>query len=285
MFIKNYIYRASDSLLNGAFIDRTVDRNKYTNNVLGAEVLAYLKNIKTVGKCALLYAAGPASHHSDIRNVGDTAVTGVVAVKSQLGYSAYGIAKLIPCEIDFVSINANTCASSMYSLYEAKSLIAKGYTDVIIFSTDLVDDAQKLLFSQLGIDIICGDGTAVMHITSEKTSIEIPEVVWSWNLDPSPMSVSAKGYGKVLTMLNTYNVDIIKSHGSGTSRNTEEELAAINDAIPGVSIIEYKSKIGHTQGVSSLIELCMLIDNESWNNAICLASGLGGFYGGCRVTR
>ena len=80
-------------------------------------------------------------------------------------------------------------------------------------------------------------------------------------------------------------MDVVKSHGSGTTRNTEVELAAIREVMVDVGVIEYKSEIGHTQGVSALIELCILLGEPDWKKSVCLASGLGGFYGGCTVRR
>lgn len=192
---------------------------------------------------------------------------------------------MLDIDIDFMSINANTCASSMYSLYEAQRLIDEGYTDVIVFAIDVVDDTQELLFKQLGVDLVCGDGIAVMHLTSASTTVKIPQVVWKWNKDTSPMAVSKEGYLKVLNELNVGGVDVVKSHGSGTTRNTQVELAAIREVMVDVGVIEYKSQIGHTQGVSAVIELCKLLEDTEWNKAVCLASGLGGFYGGCIVRR
>ena len=49
--------------------------------------------------------------------------------------------------------------------------------------------------------------------------------------------------------------------------------------------IAYKSEIGHTQGASSIVEICMMVDREEFSKAMVLASGLGGFYGGCIVSK
>lgn len=265
-------------------IDR-ISRGSYTTQAVGDKIKQYLKGITTTGKTALLYAAGPAIHHSDGRNVPDVTQNGVVVVKSQLGYNAYNVARMLDIDIDFMSINANTCASSMYSLYEAKQLLSKGYTDVIVFAIDIVDATQELLFKQLGIDLVCGDGIVSMHLTLETATVEIEDVIWKWNKDSSPMSVSKDGYLKVLNELDVSDVDVVKSHGSGTTRNTEVEITAISEAVGAVRVVEYKSEIGHTQGVSAVIELCKLLEDTKWSKAVCLASGLGGFYGGCTVRR
>lgn len=285
MYIKSYCYEHGLETFDGRVVINRIERGCYTTQAVGDKVKNYLKSIKTTGKCALLYAAGPAIHHSDGRNVPGVTSNGAVVVKSQLGYNAYNVARMLDVEVDYMSINANTCASSMYSLYEAQRLIDEGYTDVIVFAIDVVDDTQELLFKQLGVDLVCGDGIAVMHLTSASTTVKIPQVVWKWNKDASPMAVSKEGYLKVLNELNVGGVDVVKSHGSGTTRNTQVELAAIREVMVDVGVIEYKNQIGHTQGVSALIELCMLLGEPDWKKSVCLASGLGGFYGGCTVRR
>ena len=50
--------------------------------------------------------------------------------------------------------------------------------------------------------------------------------------------------------------------------------------------IYYKDKIGHTQGASAVLELAMLCDEiKKGTTAMGLASGLGGFYGGCTIRK
>lgn len=287
MKISSYKYIKSTECRDGMMIIPDIDRAGYTTQELGLKVKEHISGIKTNGKTALLIAGGPAIHHSDNKVVNDTYSKGSVVVKSQLGYSAYSIARMFSVDIDFMSINTNTCASGMYSLYEASGLLDSGYTDVIVYAADIVDEAQKLLFTQLGIDLVCGDGVVVIHLTNYSEGVEITEVVWKWNKDSSPMSVTSEGYNRVLKELDLSDIDVVKAHGSGTARNTEAELSSISKYLPLSSVVEYKSIIGHTQGVSALIELCMLIDDKDveWNTAIALASGLGGFYGGCKLRR
>ena len=97
------------------------------------------------------------------------------------------------------------------------------------------------------------------------------------------MSVSYEGYSKVVNSLDTNGVDLVKTHGSGTDRNTMEEMKAIE--FLECSKIGYKQEIGHTQGCSTIVEICMMLDREEFTKALVLASGLGGFYGGCIVSK
>lgn len=281
MKIKSYKY-CIGVRVGGRVIIESIDRNKYTSQVFSKDMQDYIKSISTEGKTALLVAGGPAVHHSDARNVSGLAVEGAIVVRSQLGYNAYNIARMFNCDIAYVSINTNTCASSMYCLYEAKRLFSEGFTDVIVVAVDVIDETQELLFKQLSIDLVCGDCVSVTHLALDG-DFSVDDVTWCWNRDTSPMAVSSEGYRKVIACLDTKCIDLIKMHGSGTSKNTEAEYEAVNEF--DCRKIEYKSEIGHTQGCSSIVEICMMIDREEFTKALVLASGLGGFYGGCVIRR
>ena len=284
MKIKSYKYQIGQKKDGKVIID-SIDRKKFTSQVFDNDMISYIKSIKPSSeKVAVLIAGGPAIHHSDTRNVNNLAVEGSVVVRSQLGYNSYSIARLFQFNIDYISINTNTCASSMYCLYEAKRLFQEGYTDVIIVAVDLVDDTQELLFKQLGIDLVCGDCISVTHLATEGMA-SIDDVVWKWNKDSSPMSVSKEGYDKVISSLDTSGVDFVKMHGSGTERNTEMEIEAIRARCVNVKCVGYKQEIGHTQGCSTIVEVCMMLDREKFTKSLVLASGLGGFYGGCIITK
>lgn len=283
MKLKSYKYKTADSITNGRAVIESIDRSKYTSQVLSQDIIEYMKDIKTNGKTAVLIAGGPAIHHSDARIINGLVPDGLVVVKSQLGYNTYSIMRFFTCDIEYASINTNTCASSMYCLYEAERLMNEGYTDVIVVAIDVVDETQELLFKQLGINLICGDCMCVAHLTKDEGVVSISDTAWKWNNDKSPMSVSTEGYKKVIDSIDTKEVDLIKMHGSGTERNTMEEHKAIEHI--ECRKIEYKSEIGHTQGASSIVEICMMVDREEFSKAMVLASGLGGFYGGCIVSK
>lgn len=285
MYIESYkIMYSFDKLID------ELSRDNYMNQEFLKVNKSYIDTVTTNGKTALLYVGGPAIHHSDGRNINNTHKNATVVVKSHIGYNTYSIARAFKnVSFDYVSSNANTCASSIHSLYEAKLLFEQGYTDIIVYGTDMVEDTQLLLFEQLGANVVCGDGSVVVHLTKDRTEnskCEIRDVSWVFNLDASPMSVSRDGYSKVIKELGVDVVDVVKPHGTGTDRNTVEELSAL-EAVEYKNIVMYKEKIGHTQGVSALLEICMLIEDKDveWNNALALASGMGGFYGGCYITK
>ena len=271
---------------NKSHIISSINRENYMTAEFMKITSEYMKNLVSGKKNALLYAGGPAVHHSDGRNISNLLPFGSIALKSQIGLNIYTIARGFKnFDFDYMNINGNTCASSMHCIYEAYKLIHnEGYDKVIVYASDLVEPSQLLVFEQLGIDIVCGDGLAIIVFSSECENplCKIDSVSWSWNCDPSPMTVTKEGYIKMMSSLNLENITGIKPHGTGTGRNDEAEGNAIESVgLSNVNSYKYKEEIGHTQGASSAIELCILIDRKISGNTAIFASGLGGFYGGC----
>lgn len=285
MYINQYKYIVGDEVDGNTLKISSIDRSAYMNAEYLKLVGNDLRQLNLVGTTALLYAGGASIHHSDARVLDEGMLKGNVVIKSQSAYNAYMVARVLG-NIDFVSINSNTCASTMYALYEASKLVNE-YDNVIIYAEEVIDLVALKLFKQLGIDMTCTDAVAWMHLTGTKTSnsvANIEQCSWAWNRDSSPMSVSAEGYRKAISKLVGSPVDIVKTHGTETDRNKEEEIVAVDELIDYGKVVRYKDKIGHTQGASALVELGMLLDTEQFDTAICLASGLGGFYGGIRLT-
>ena len=259
-----------------------IDRNKYMTQEYGKLIKEFAESV--TGNGALLYAGGPAIHHSDSRNFEGIQKESVV-IKTQIGFNVMNVAKLFKnVMFDYVSINANTCASSMHCLYEAQKLLEE-YEQVVVVAMDMVEKSQLKLFEQLGIDVKCGDGLAVLVLGRDSGVAKIDKVVWKWNNDRSPMSVSKEGYLKVLKELDLENIDVVKPHGTGTDRNDEAENEALVEVKLGsVDKKMYKKDVGHTQGASTAVELGMLLDEMvSKTKGLVLASGMGGFYGGCTI--
>lgn len=56
-------------------------------------------------------------------------------------------------------------------------------------------------------------------------------------------------------------VSIIKTHGTGTKSNNLAEKIALEETFSDFVATSYKPTIGHTMGVSGLLETCMLLDD------------------------
>jgi 3-oxoacyl-(acyl-carrier-protein) synthase len=63
--------------------------------------------------------------------------------------------------------------------------------------------------------------------------------------------------------LTPNDISIIKSHGTGTTTNNTAERTAILNVFKDTKTVVtgYKQKIGHTLGVSGLLETCLLFDD------------------------
>ena len=291
MVIRDYFYTVGDTRLdNKSHIISSVDRTKYMTNEYIRLSSDFLSGIKLHGRTAMLVAGGPMAHHSESRVFDNKYVEGSVAIKSQLSYSTYNIInKIKNTSLEYLNINGNTCASSMHCIDEAYSLIHdKNFDHVIIVAMEQVEESELLLFRQLGVDLVCGDGLCLLVLSKECENplANITSTTFIWNKERHPMFVSTEGYLKTIDNLSSSGVDIVKPHGTGTGVNDAAEIAAINERFPNAKIVGFKQDIGHTQGASAAVELAMLVEMlNSGDKALCLASGLGGFYGGCVVEK
>lgn len=292
MFIRNYFYKTADLKLdnNSMIISDTKDRrNEYMNEVFYDLYKDEISKFKTTGKTALLYIGGAGEHHSCSRDYKQIE-KGIMPVKSQLGYIASKTAKRIG-NISFLSINSNACASSMYALYEAEQLLENGFDDVIIYGEEWVEDVELFLFKQHKIDIVCSDGFFILQLGkygNEEDEINsshfgcIFNPTFVWNEDKSPFEVSKEGYLKAMKPFENSKIDSIKLHGSGTAQNDMAEYDAIGEMFGTYTPIVLKPFLGHSQGVSTGLEICYMIDNfKSKERILVNASGLGNFYGSC----
>lgn len=301
MFIRKYFYKTADLKLdnNSMIISDTKDRrNEYMNEVFYDLYKDEISKFKTTGKTALLYIGGAGEHHSCSRDYLDIQ-KGVMPVKSQLGYIASKTAKRIG-NISYLSINSNACASSMYALYEAEQLLENGFDDVIIYGEEWVEDVELKLFKQHNIDVVCSDGFFILQLGNYRNESDddslgnhfgcIFHPTFIWNDDKSPFEVSKEGYLKAMYNFQLSEVDFVKAHGSGTAQNTKAEYEAIEEYFgKEMPIYEYKSKFGHSQGCSTGVELCRLVETFytreklTPRRILINASGLGNFYGSCLV--
>lgn len=295
MQLSHYFYKTADTKKDNAlYIAETLPlRERYMSDVhikLYAEELGTFKASSTL-KSALLYIAGASEHHS-LSRYHQPLPNSSAVVKSQLGYAAHKYALLIG-NIDYLSINANACSSAMYALYEAQNLLNKeGFDEVFIVGEEWVEPNELLLYKQLGIGITCGDGFIVARFVKHNQTCFTSDplfakATWLFHQESACLNFSKAGYTKVLQNYKYDHIDVVKTHGTGTDNNNEAEDGAIADIFGDVQKLYYKQTIGHSQGVSALLEICVSIDDETLKNKtiLALASGLGNFYGGVLYRR
>lgn len=295
MYVKNYFYKKSDLKISDKSMiisDTKEYRNKYMSEVFYELYKNDFEKFKTNGNTALLYCGGNAEHHSSSRIFQTNTLKGSIAIKSQLGYIASKVAKRIG-NINYLSINTNTCASSMSAIHEAKRLLKHDdFDDVIIYGEEWVEETELLLFEQSRIDVVCSDGFFILHLSkdSKNSKARIDDTNFLWNDDRSPFEVSKDGYIKSMMPFIWGDIEFVKMHGTGTIQNNEAELGAIEHLFANIETLEYKSKIGHSQGCSTGLELCIFIDDYYSSNSLKLSkekdnhilfntSGMGNLYG------
>ena len=176
-----------------------------------------------------------------------------------------------------VNMITSTCASGVQAVWEAKALLNSGMVEeVIIIGAERITDSTISLFKELRIPITCGDGFAYMRLCNGKG---INDPVWKYTYQQNPFYFPKEVLD---TLIPEYPVDYVKLHGTGTPSNTEGESGLAGIGIP----LTYKQDIGHTQGVSALLETCMVLDDPKIKGRILVtANGLGGFYGSFLVVK
>lgn len=273
-------------LPNESGIIPELDRSGYMTPQYISLVQEYLSTVTLSGKVAFLYAAGVVLLASEARNTKDKQIYRERALDSSIcikELAAYSIHKWIGSfngkeNIQYANINANTCASSMFSLYEAEQLLNQGFDQVVIVAEEKTSYNTIRVFDEHKIDLKIGEGLAIIHLgkATDPADEDITDCQWSYEYNRNPFGVTSTGYSAVFT-----ETDYINPHGTGTSINEDAENAVYGS----IEQLRYKGQIGHTQGVSGLIEVCMVLDENIQGNVLCVSSGLGGFYGSCIIRK
>ena len=285
MVVSNYFYESATVTHADYMGIDGLTRDKRMNPQFIKRQKSKLKSIDCSGSIGVLYCLGTAMHQSEtsnVRGIDYTKFTNTVLPDSSMAIQASGaymmnkyIGQLAdPSKVQYASMNANTCASSMYALYEAERLLERVDTVVVIADERTSADTIRI-FHEQQIPLTPSDGFACMVLTNDGTGPTITNTKWEYVYNRNPFYSDSIGYDRV-----AQDADSIKPHDTGTEQNTEAEARLLE----GKKVHSYKSKIGHSQGTSTLLETCILLDDESASGKIlCTASGLGGFYGSCIV--
>lgn len=269
-----YITPGSDGLVT------VLDRSGYMTPQYIDQMYEYINGVQLTGKVAFLYAAGAVLPASEARNTVDKGIYREKAKDSGpcvKEIAAYGMHRWIgmlnePSKVAYASINGNTCASSMFSLYEAEQLLEKGFDEVIIVAEEKTAYNTIRIFDELNIDLKIGEGCAIIHLGKGDG---ISECKWAYEYTRNPFGVTASGY----TLVDNSQCNLVNPHGTGTPNNESAEDVVFGDR----EQIRFKEVYGHTQGVSGLLEVCLVLDTNYKGNVLCVASGLGNFYGSCSI--
>jgi len=173
-----------------------------------------------------------------------------------------------------VDLLSGTCAAGIQAVYEAERLLNEGTVkEVIIIGGERTTPDTIRLFKELGVNIMCGDGFVYMRLALPTETLNIVNAKWKFAYNSNPFKFTRETLD---SLLPSWDFDYVKLHGTGTKSNTEAEEGIAKAG----KVLTYKDEIGHTQGVSALLETCMVMDDDDISGSILVtANGVGGFYG------
>jgi len=176
-----------------------------------------------------------------------------------------------------MEVTNGTCASAIQAIWRANKLLNEtSVEEVIIIGHERISPDTLRLFRELGISITCGDGFVYMRLAQ---GYEISNPQWLWAHNENPFTFVREDLNKLIP---EYRIGYVKLHGTGTPTNNEAEADLAALATP----LTYKQDIGHTQGISALLETCLVLDDPSIRGRILItANGLGGYYGAFTLTK
>lgn len=269
MRIIEYFSLHGTQKLNGYFAIPQFDRASPT-----AKMAVEQTRLRVSLSCptAFLYIDGVSFPASDA-DIGTDSSALVPVIKTTSSYSAHcWVRSFINNEhIVLVDTISSTCAAGIQALYEANKLLESGQVEeVIIIGCERISNATLKLFKELNINITCGDGFVYMRLSKGEG---ISDIKWGYKFNNNPFMCTKDTLDKLAP---NYPVNYVKLHGTGTKSNEDAEAGLM---LLGKNL-RYKEIIGHTQGVSSLVETCLVLDDDNIRGRILVtANGLGGYYG------
>ncbi len=281
MFIIDYQYLTPNVLQGDHNEIEGITREDYATN----QYILRTKEIVLTKPTAVLLAGGVAESQSeggrDITQVSSKHVGSIPYNKSKRVLretSSYSLHRWIGAIknnhfVEYANINHNSCASSMYSICEAYRLLESNEVEeVIVIAEERTSFNTIRTFKEQGIPITVSDGFAIMRF-GKKGCTRVTETKWKYLWERNPFGTSSEGYRKVAS-----DTTIVKPHGTGTKNNENaEEILTANK-----KTLYYKPTYGHMQGASTLVEMCLVLDDDTVkDDVLCVAAGLGGFYGSC----
>lgn len=272
--------------------------HKLLESVVRPETRAYVKDNKTKGKTAFIFAAGnqgwmntngrydknpEAELHYKVK-VPFIVLTNIYAGRIA---SMFG-------PVDHVSTDASACASSLKVLMDVYNLITNyGFTRVIVLTgEDAVNNLSLDFFGEAGASIqlndtqkpsafdgnnqgfYLGQGAALAIFETNPAKEPIAKLLGAYsaaedNTNPLGQREDGAGYSRaienVLWVAKTpaNSVQMVKTHGTGTPVNNAAEKTALERSLPEFIATSYKPRIGHTMGASGLLETGIMISDIS----------------------
>ena len=264
----------------------------------------YIKKLLTTPtrKVGLILASGsncwmgattwiPKTDQYPVYKLAPMAVTQVYAgyLASQLGF------------FDYVATDSVSCISGHSAWNTACTLLQSERLDaIVVISVDnglseeylhvfgehelskLVDEEDNPEITKFHLGEACNISVFESKACNRNTNNEILAVIKDVHIAAehhvSPLGISCEGVGyeKVMTRVNTDNIDFIKTH-STFSKDNDIESKLIKDIFGDIRTVNYKLRIGHTMGASTAVETALAVQEES-GTFLSLGAGMGNVY-------
>ena len=202
---------------------------------------------------------------------------------------------------DYIATDSVSCISGHSAWYTAYTLLQSERLDaVVVVSVDnglseeylhvfgehelskLVDEEDNPEITKFHLGQACNISVFESESCNRNTNNEILAVIKDihvaaeYHVSPLGISCEGIGYKKVMTRVNTDNIDFIKTHSTFSDDN-DIESKLIKDIFGDIRTVNYKLRIGHTMGVSTAIETVLAVQEES-GTFLSLGAGMGNVY-------
>ncbi len=264
----------------------------------------YIKKLLTTPtrKVGLILASGsncwmgattwiPKTDQYPVYKLAPMAVTQVYAgyLASQLGF------------FDYVATDSVSCISGHSAWNTACTLLQSERLDaIVVISVDnglseeylhvfgehelskLAEEEDNPEITKFHLGEACNISVFESKACNRNTNNEILAVIKDVHIAAehhvSPLGISCEGVGyeKVMTRVNTDNIDFIKTH-STFSKDNDIESKLIKDIFGDIRTVNYKLRIGHTMGASTAVETALAVQEES-GTFLSLGAGMGNVY-------
>lgn len=186
----------------------------------------------------------------------------------------------------------SACATSLYSLDYAMRLVDE-YDYVVCGAADTgTVKSSMFFFDKIGAlgtksspfdknrdGFIMGEGGACFILENEEKAKARGADIWGYLHKPglatdgdqgNPVAPSDVGViqsmTKAISGINIDNIAFVNAHATSTPAGDDIEYDAIQNIMPDTPVVSFKSKIGHTMGASSIIEIAYTL--------LCLREGV-----------
>lgn len=198
-------------------------------------------------------------------------------------------------KVDYIATDASACASSLKVLMDVQSLITfYGYDRVIVVGVeDQINNMTLQFFGESGASLTekvaqqegvkpsafddknfgfyLGQGAVLAVFESHRVAKDpLARLISAYSaseLSTNAIGQREDGEGFInaiqgclsVANINPKQIKLVKTHGTGTKSNNKAEKAALEATLKDFVGTSYKQKIGHTMGVSGLLESILLL--------------------------